>query len=213
MSTQLFSSLSRRLFAPLMLGLVGVSLLAAESPASAKPPAVTKGNPRVVMVVEKRGELTIELYAKDAPKTTAHFLDLVKQKFYDGILFHRYVDSFVVQGGDPKSKEVDGKLIADISAEQAGQQYGLGMGGSGKTVPLEAKRPHERGTLGLARSQDPNSGDSQFFFNLKDNHQLDSGYCSFGKVVKGLDVMDKIKQGDRIKSIRLASEKETKPKK
>jgi cyclophilin family peptidyl-prolyl cis-trans isomerase len=161
------------------------------------------------MVVEKRGTITIELLPNDAPKTVAHFLDLVKKKFYDGILFHRYVKDFVVQGGDPKSKKVDGAKIADIPAEQVATEYGLGDGGSGTTVPLEAKASHDRGTVGLARSSDPNSGDSQFFFNLQPNLRLDGGYCVFGRVVdkKSLAVMDKIRQGDKITSIRLVEEK------
>ncbi len=171
--------------------------------AMAKPPASAKTNPKVMMVVEKRGSITIELFSKDAPKTVEHILDLVKKKFYDGILFHRYVSNFVVQAGDPKSKTVDGSKIADIPSEAVGEKYQLGAGGSGTTVPLEAKQPHERGTLGLARSQAPDSGDSQFFFNLADNHQLDEGYCVFGKITKGLDIMDKIKQGDKITSIRV----------
>ena len=65
--------------------------------------------------------------------------------------------------------------------------------------------------MGLARSEDPGSGDSQFFFNLKDNHNLDSGYCSFGKIVKGLDVMDKLRQGDKIVSIKSVGASKTKP--
>jgi len=168
-------------------------------------------NPAVSMIIEKRGTITIELFSKSAPKTVEHFLDLVNKKFYDGILFHRFEEGFVIQGGDPASKKIDGSKIADIPSQQAAQEFGLGIGGSGKTVPLEAKMPHERGTLGLARSSDPHSGDSQFFFNLKDNHTLDAGYCVFGKITKGLDVMDKLRQGDKIKSIRV--EAKAKPKK
>ena len=124
--------------------------------------------------------------------------------FRSGILFHRYVPGFVLQGGDPASKKVDGGAIADISSEEVGAKYNLGIGGSGKTVPLEAKLSHLRGTLGLARSQDPNSGDSQFFFNLVDNLRLDSGYCVFGKIVKGTEYLDQLRQGDKIRSVRPA---------
>ena len=183
------------------LAVLAVGLCSAN--AMAKPPATAKSNPKVTMVIEKRGSITIELFQKDAPKTVEHFLNLVNKKFYDGILFHRFENNFVVQAGDPKSKTVDGSKIADISSAAASEKYQLGAGGSGSTVPLEAKQPHERGTLGLARSQAPDSGDSQFFFNLQDNHQLDEGYCVFGKITKGLDVMDKIKQGDKITSVRL----------
>lgn len=169
-------------------------------------------NPTVTMVIAKRGTITIELFRKSAPKTVDHFLELTNKKFYDGVLFHRLVAGFVAQAGDPASKKVDGKKIADITPEEVGQTYGLGGGGSGKTVPLEAKEAHVRGTLGLARSQDPDSGDAQFFFNLKDNHNLDSGYCCFGKVVGSLSVMDKIHQGDKITSIRAGKASATKKK-
>lgn len=169
--------------------------------------ALAQSNPRVEMEVEKRGKITIELLPKDAPKTVAHILSLVDKKFYDGLLFHRVRAGFVAQAGDPASRKVKGETIANLPPEGTG----LGSGGSGKNVPLEAKVPHDRGTLGLARSQAEDSGDSQFFFNLVPNHGLDGAYCVFGKIVKGLDVMDKIKQGDRIKSVRAL--KATKPKK
>lgn len=160
--------------------------------------AALEHNPRVQMVVAKRGTIVIELLPKQAPKTVAHFLGLVHKKFYDGILFHRVVPGFVAQAGDPKSKSVEGASIANVPAESTG----LGEGGSGVTVPLEAGGAHERGSLGLARTQDPNTGDSQFFFNLVANHSLDGGYTVFGKVVSGLNVMDTIKQGDKIVSVR-----------
>jgi cyclophilin family peptidyl-prolyl cis-trans isomerase len=184
-----------------VLGLVTAALCSGPSAISQK--AEKESNPMVSMVIAKRGTITIALYPKAAPKTVAHFLELVNKKFYDGILFHRLAEGFVAQAGDPKSKEIDGAKIANIPSDQVPQEFGLGNGGSGKTVPLEAKLPHERGTLGLARSGRPDSGDSQFFFNLKDNHTLDAGYCVFGKITKGLDVMDKIRQGDKITSIRV----------
>jgi cyclophilin family peptidyl-prolyl cis-trans isomerase len=158
-------------------------------------------NPRIVFVIEKVGEITVELFPKNAPKTVAHILDLVNKKFYDGVKFHRYVEGFVVQGGDPLTKE----------PEKPGQPYGTG--GSGKNVPLEAGLSHERGTVGLARSQARDSGDSQFFFNLQDNVRLDGDYCVFGRVVSGRDLkgkfvngltlMDKLRQNDKIKTVRV----------
>ena len=170
-------------------------------------PKSDAANPRVEMVIEmpekKTGTILIELLPKDAPKTVAHFLSLVGKKFYDGILFHRYVEGFVTQGGDPKSKGVDGAKLRNLTGEEVGQQYQLGMGGSGATVPLEVSAAHDRGTVGLARSQAPDSGDSQFFFNLKPNHFLDKDYCVFGKVLKGLDIMDNLRQGDKIVSVRV----------
>jgi cyclophilin family peptidyl-prolyl cis-trans isomerase len=191
MSTRSLSRRAALLLAP-------VALLACV----AKPTiAEQKGNknPRLEMVIQNRGTIIIELYKNDAPKTVEHFISLVNKHFYDGTLFHRVIAGFVAQGGDPKTKGVDGATIANLDPNNSG----YGEGGSGTTVPLEVKAQHDRGTLGLARAQDPNSGDSQFFFNLVPNHSLDSGYCCFGKVVKGMDVMDAIRQGDKITSLKV----------
>lgn len=196
---------------PLRAALALALALIVGASAYAKPPKQKKkeapGNV-VEMTIEvramkKQAKITIELFAKDAPKTVKHFLELAKKEFYHGILFHRYVDGFVIQAGDPKSKKVNGSDIADITPEEVNAKYQLGNGGSDLgNVPLEAKASHVRGTLGLARSQDPNSGDSQFFFNLADNQRLDAGYCAFGKVTKGIEIMDKLRQGDKIISIK-----------
>lgn len=156
-------------------------------------------NPMVEVTVAKRGTITIELFQKDAPKTVAHILALVKSGFYNGMVFHRVVPDFVVQCGDPTSKKWSD---ADILAKDDGQggTDGLGSGGSGKTIPFETNsQTHEEGTLGIALSGPrTNTGDSQWFINLKPNHRLDGDYCVFGKVVKGMDVVKRIKRGDRI---------------
>ena len=167
--------------------------------------AQAQTSPRVEMEIEKKGKITIELLPKFAPKTVAHFLELVNKKFYDGILFHRVVPEFVAQAGDPASKKIDPAKLKGLTSEEVGAQFRLGEGGSGKDVriPLEANTPHDRGTLGLARSSAPDSGDSQFFFNFVANHRLDGNYCVFGKITKGLDIMDKLAIGDRIKSARV----------
>jgi cyclophilin family peptidyl-prolyl cis-trans isomerase len=158
--------------------------------------------PIVDMVIERRGTIRIELLPAEAPKTVAHFLELTDKRFYDGILFHRVEAKLVAQAGDPESKKIDGAKIADISPSEVTQKYRLGIGGSGKTVPLEAVAPCMRGSVGLGRNFSPDSGDSQFFFNLSDNHRFDNQYTVFGKVIQGLDVMGAIRQGDRIKSVR-----------
>lgn len=162
----------------------------------------TPDRPIVDMVIENRGTIRLEMLPGAAPKTVAHFLGLVDKRFYDGILFHRVEAKQLVQAGDPESRKVDGKKLASITPTEVSQLFHLGLGGSGKTVPLEANAACVRGTLGLARSASPDSGDSQFFLNLADNHRLDNQYTVFGKVVEGLAVMDHIQQGDRIKSIR-----------
>jgi peptidyl-prolyl cis-trans isomerase B (cyclophilin B) len=156
----------------------------------------------VDMTIEKRGTIRLELLPASAPKTAAHFLALVDRRFYDGLLFHRVEPAFVAQAGDPESRKVDGAKIASIPSAEAAQLFRLGLGGSGTTVPLEATVPCSRGTVGLGHSMSPDSGDSQFFFNLSDNHRLDNQYTVFARVVKGLDVMEAIHQGDRIKTVR-----------
>jgi cyclophilin family peptidyl-prolyl cis-trans isomerase len=148
-------------------------------------------NPTYKMTIEKKGDITIELYAKDAPKTVAHLQELIKKKFYDGMLIHRVEPNFVVQAGDPntKTKGVDAP--------------GIGSGGSGKNIPFEEnKHTHETATLGMALSAPRSAtGDSQWFINLKPNHFLDGNYCVFGKVTKGMDVVAKIVKGDKIVSV------------
>ncbi len=182
--------------------------------ASALTVSAFAANPQAEMKIAKRGTIVIELRSDWAPKTVAHFVELANKKFYDGILFHRYVEGFVIQGGDPKSKKYKTSDLSDISAEEVGMKYKLGDGGSGKNVPLEGKGSHIAGTVGLARSQAEDSGDSQFFFNLADNTRLDVKYCAFGKVIKGEEVMMKLRQGDKIESVRILGAKaETKKKK
>lgn len=130
----------------------------------------------VVMEVKGYGTIKIKLNTKEAPKTSANFLKLVNEKFYDGLTFHRVIAGFVVQGGDPK---------------------GDGTGGPGYTVPAEIGLLHKRGTIAMARLGDqvnPNreSSGSQFYFSLVDLPDLDGQYTVFGEVVEGMDVVDKI---------------------
>ncbi len=152
-----------------------------------------EGAVKATMQVQGRGKIVMELYPKAAPKTVAHFLDLCRKHFYDGIKFHRLEAGFVVQGGDPESKNA---AVDEFDAK------GIGTHGSGTTtVPLEAHLLHKKYSIGQARSQALDSGDSQFYFNLNDNTALDGKYCVFGMVVEGQDVVDKIEKGDVITSL------------
>ena len=162
---------------------------------------VQDGAVRATLDVVGRGTIEMELYPKAAPKTVAHLTELSNQNFWDNLKVHR-VDDQVVQMGDPASK--------DASPEDFDLK-GVGSHGSGKTVPLEvsAKLPNLQYTVGLARTNDPNSGDSQIYINLQDNPGFDFDYCVFGRVVKGVELVGKIQKGDVIKSFRIY---ETKPK-
>jgi peptidylprolyl isomerase len=111
-----------------------------------------------------------------APKHVARIKELTRQRFYDGLVFHRVIEGFMAQGGDPK---------------------GDGTGGSGVKLPAEfSATPFVRGTVGMARSQNPNSGDSQFFICFKPAPFLNGQYTVWGQVVEGMDVVDQIKRGD-----------------
>ena len=201
-----FAGSSHPLSRRIALALLACFLLAARpAPAQTPPhgPTTGKPNPQLTLVIAKRGTIVMELYPNAAPKTVAHIVALVNKKFYDGLLFHRVISGFAAQTGDPKSRKIDGAKLHGLSDIQVSQKFALGNGGSGTKVPLEPKLTHERGSVGLARSQGIDSGDCQFFFNLAPNHSLDFGYTVFGNVIKGLDVMDKIELGDRITSLRV----------
>jgi peptidyl-prolyl cis-trans isomerase A (cyclophilin A) len=169
----------------LIIGLISAASLslsfAAETPA--KPPAPAEAAPSAasprVQVVTSMGSFTLELNAERAPLTVAHFLKYVDQGHYTGTIFHRVVANFVIQGG---GFDTNGKPVpAPVKV--------INESGNGLT--------NQRGTLGMARSQDPHGGDAQFYLNLYDNEALDPnktrwGYAVFGKVVQGMEVVDKI---------------------
>jgi peptidylprolyl isomerase len=122
------------------------------------------------------GRVTIKLRPDLAPKHVARIKDLARQGFYDGLLFHRVIDGFMAQTGDPR---------------------GTGTGGSGQKIQAEFTRePFVRGTVGMARAQDPNSGDSQFFIMFDDGAFLNGKYTVWGQVTSGMEAVDKIKRGE-----------------
>jgi peptidylprolyl isomerase len=126
------------------------------------------------------GDITIELFNDDRPLTAGNFSKLSKEGFYDGVKFHRVIEGFMIQGGDP------------ISKDDTQRDY-WGTGGPGYKIKDELEAPNEnlRGTISMANAG-PNTGGSQFFINLVDNTPLDSRHSVFGKVVAGMDVVDAI---------------------
>lgn len=124
----------------------------------------------------KDGTVEIEMFPDVAPKHVERIKQLVRQKFYDGLNFHRVITGFMAQTGDPR---------------------GNGTGGSGKNLPAEFNnKPHVRGTVSMARAQDPNSADSQFFICFDDARFLDGQYTVWGQVVNGMEFVDNIKKGN-----------------
>ena len=133
------------------------------------------------------GNIVIELFAQEAPKTVANFEKLINEKFYDGLAFHRVIKGFVAQGGCPN---------------------GTGTGGPGYTIPCETKgnpHKHERGSLSMAH-RGPNTGGSQFFIVYEPQPHLDGLHTVFGKVIEGMDADDKIKQGDKMVQVTVTEE-------
>jgi peptidyl-prolyl cis-trans isomerase A (cyclophilin A) len=159
-------------------GAAAAAATAAKAPPKPAAPTTPAGSPQV-QVVTSMGSFTLELNAERAPLTVAHFLKYVDQGQYSGTIFHRVIANFVIQGG---GFDVNNKL-------KAAPVKVFNESGNGLT--------NQRGTVGMARSQDPHGGDVQFYVNLYDNEALDPnktrwGYAVFGKVVQGMEVVDRI---------------------
>ena len=169
-----------------------IVLVVAPALAQDRPPAKA---PTAVITLEKGGQITLEFFPADAPKHVENFLKLARAGFYDGQRFHRVEPGFVVQLGDPQSKT----LPMDHPA--------MGTGGPGYTIKAEFnKQKHVRGTLAMARSQSPDSAGSQCYICYGATPHLDGQYTVFGKVVSGMEHVDRIKQGDRMKSVSIVEE-------
>jgi peptidyl-prolyl cis-trans isomerase B (cyclophilin B) len=134
----------------------------------------------VAILTTSAGEMILEFWPDVAPGHVKNFKELAKKGFYDGTAFHRVIKDFMIQGGDPLTKD-DSK------------QRAWGTGGPGHQIKAEFNdKPHTRGVLSMARSQDPNSAGSQFFICHGDPRFLDRQYTAFGKLIKGDDVLEKI---------------------
>ncbi|HLI81243.1 MAG TPA: peptidylprolyl isomerase [Candidatus Binataceae bacterium] len=176
----------------LCLAVAVALIVAAASSCQAKLDGVPVRNTGHYAIIDTdRGKVVIELYPKVAPKTVDNFETLTKKGFYNGLTFHRVVPDFVVQGGDPD---------------------GTGTGGPGYTVPAEIDKNehHLRGTVATARTGDQvnpqrASSGSQFYICLEPQPGLDGDYTIFGGVISGMDVVDQIQKGDKMKTITLSS--------
>lgn len=142
-----------------------------------------KENPIVTITMENDAKIVVELDPKVAPNTVANFISLVEDKFYDGLIFHRVIPGFMIQGGDPN---------------------GNGTGGPGYTIDgeftsngFENNLLHDRGVISMARTQAPNSAGSQFFIMTEKATSLDGEYAAFGKVLEGMDAVDAIVNAER----------------
>ncbi len=150
----------------------------------------------IVTFKTDKGNIIIQLYPDCAPATVENFVKLVETGFYDGLTFHRYVKGFVIQGGDPD---------------------GTGTGGPGWTIPGEFQNPelkkkmppHEKGVIAMARKPSPDSAGSQFYICLNEDingyAHLNGSYTTFGRVIEGIDIVDKLREGDIMTEVTYAS--------
>lgn len=173
-----------RLFSTGLVALLAAAICAptagyAEDAAPAKPAAATDTN-EVAVIKTTEGDMVISFWTDAAPKTIANFKKLAKSGFYDGTCFHRVIKGFMIQGGDPNTKD-------------PAKEDQWGMGGPGYTIPAEFNdHSHVRGVISMARTADPNSAGSQFFICHGNPSFLDHQYTTFGKLIKGDDVLEKI---------------------
>ena len=166
--------------------------------------AEIKDPENTIIITLKDGPVVIELLAAVAPKHSERMKMLARAGAYDNVVFHRVIDGFMAQTGD----------VENGNAEQNFNLRRAGTGGSEHPdLPAEfSKLPHDRGTIGAARSSTPNSANSQFFINFKDNHFLNNQYTVYGRVLSGMEFVDKITRGepapnpDRMLSVKVASD-------
>lgn len=159
----------------------GIVAAADKGPA---PKAEAPKSPRAI-IKTKFGDIELKFYPDIAPKHVENFIKLAKEGFYNGTIFHRVIPGFMIQGGDPNTKD---SLRKDA----------YGQGGPGFTVKAEfSDTPHKRGILSMARAADPDSAGSQFFIVVEDSRFLDRKYTAFGEVTKGIGVADKIVNAPR----------------
>lgn len=146
-------------------------------------------NPIMTLTMADGGKIVCELYPDKAPQSVRNMISLANKGFYDGLIFHRVISGFMIQGGCPK---------------------GTGTGGPGYCIKGEfatnPRNSHVDGALAMARSMDPDSAGSQFYFCLGAQHNLDSGYTVFGTTVEGLDVISQLRAGDEIVHVEIVHE-------
>lgn len=160
--------------------LVAASVSSAANAEEGTKKNMSEGKEEVAVIKTRHGDMVIRFFPEVAPKHVESFKKLTKDGFYDGTTFHRVIPGFMIQGGDPNSKDPDARHLH-------------GTGGPGYHLPAEFNnRSHKRGIVSMARAQDPNSAGSQFFICVSDATFLDGQYTVFGEVIEGMDVADKI---------------------
>jgi peptidyl-prolyl cis-trans isomerase B (cyclophilin B) len=170
-------------------------------------PAYKPNGRETATIKTSKGDVVVELYGADAPVHVGNFVELAEKGFYDDTKFHRYEPGFVVQGGDPQTRQLTPQQVLDAIATG---NPPLGTGGPGYVIkgefdPRTNPHTHTAGALGMARAQAPDSAGSQFYFALEPLPMLDGSYTVFGSVVEGLDVVRALRLGDTIESVTISN--------
>ena len=168
-------------------------------------PSYVPTGSETAVIKTTQGEIRVELYGKDAPIHVGNFVELARKGYYDQIKFHRYVADFVIQGGDPATRDASSEEVAQAAQGGGG---GFGTGGPGYRIkgefdPTVNPNKHVEGALGMARTQEPDSAGSQFYFALAPLPSLDGQYTVFGVVTEGMDVVKALRAGDAIESVEI----------
>jgi peptidyl-prolyl cis-trans isomerase B (cyclophilin B) len=165
-------------YSTLLILLIASAVFATEEKKQETTP--TNSPNEVAVIKTSEGDMVIQFWTDAAPNTVENFKKLARQGFYDGTIFHRIVKEFMIQGGDPNSKD-------------PAKENSYGQGGPGYNIKAEFNdHSHDRGVISMARGPDPDSAGSQFFICLAPVHRLDHQYTTFGKLIKGQDVLEKI---------------------
>lgn len=174
----LVSLVSMKSSIALAVALLSTAVFAADEKKEEKSPMNSSSEVAVIKTTE--GDMVVQFWTDAAPNTIENFKKLARQGFYDGTIFHRIVKGFMIQGGDPNSKD-------------PAKENSYGQGGPGYNLKAEFNdHSHDRGVISMARGPDPDSAGSQFFICLGPVHRLDHQYTTFGKLIKGQDVLEKI---------------------
>ena len=167
-------------------------------------PAYQPTGEEIAIIKTNKGDIKVQLAGKDAPIHVGNFVELATKGFYDGLKFHRYVPNFVIQGGDPNTRQYSPEDVARLAGNP---MAGLGTGGPGYTIKQEyttnPNNSHEDGALAMARSQAPDSAGSQFYLCLGAQHFLDPNYTVFGQTIEGKDVIGQLRAGDVIETVQI----------
>jgi peptidyl-prolyl cis-trans isomerase B (cyclophilin B) len=166
-------------FSTLLMLLIASGVFATEEKQQQETTPMNSSN-EVAVIKTSEGDMVVQFWTDAAPNTVENFKKLARQGFYDGTIFHRIVKGFMIQGGDPNSKD-------------PAKEISYGQGGPGYNIKAEFNdHSHDRGVISMARGPDPDSAGSQFFICLAPVHRLDHQYTTFGKLIKGEDVLGKI---------------------